>query len=694
MADEVKQKIVLEGEKEYSAALKEANRNLKTLRSALKAETAELGANATAQQKNETKTRSLKKQIEQQEKIVQTLKTALKEVKNKYGDNSDEIAKWEQKLNSARYTLADMNNKLQTAEESLKAEQDALKDSTSAYDDAANAASDYANAVDSAGATADSVTFSGVMTAADNLTSKLKSAISFIVQVGKSAWEWMSDSGEWADTLQTESTKWGVDTETLQSWRYASRFVDTEVETIAKAFTKLTNRSESTNNKLKEIGIIADSGVTGQDLFWQVVESLSAIDDEATRDSAAMDIFGKSYQELLPLITAGRDAWEGYVEEAKESGYVLSDEQVDSLSKLDDANQELNASWEAMQHTMAAELAPAFTELATGLSSLISSFTEWSKTEQGQKTLADLGEAIKGIADQLVGDQNFKSIVDGAAGAIRGLTSALSWIKNNWQMVETGLKGIGVAFAGISVGKDVLSALMMIKGVKWFSGGGGAAAGASGAATAATGATVGGLATGAAGLAGVGAILAGFIAAANERRTNDKIRGSTGALEASANGNNGLGQAFMNYVNANRALDELMSGTDYSDEKAATLVDAAEAAREALTDIEGHEELLKAYSDWLQENSYGANSWKLPDEADIPAGWFGDVLDAVNWEEGANGGLSDEAMSGFQSLPGEMETSVYNGVVNGLSGFSINLDGYSVGTLIAPYVSAQIANGM
>ena len=35
MAKEIKQKIVLEGEKEYSAALKEANRNLKTLRSEL-----------------------------------------------------------------------------------------------------------------------------------------------------------------------------------------------------------------------------------------------------------------------------------------------------------------------------------------------------------------------------------------------------------------------------------------------------------------------------------------------------------------------------------------------------------------------------------------------------------------------------------------------------------------------------------
>ena len=44
---DIRQKIVLEGEREYSAALKEAQRNLKVLRSELKAETAELGKNAT-----------------------------------------------------------------------------------------------------------------------------------------------------------------------------------------------------------------------------------------------------------------------------------------------------------------------------------------------------------------------------------------------------------------------------------------------------------------------------------------------------------------------------------------------------------------------------------------------------------------------------------------------------------------------
>ena len=120
MANDIKQKIVLEGEKEYNRALTDAKRNLRTLKSELKAETAELGNNATAQQKNETRIKSLQKQIKEQEKVVKTYQDALKEVKEKYSDNEDAIAKWEVKLNEARATLANMKNDLDGVGNSFK----------------------------------------------------------------------------------------------------------------------------------------------------------------------------------------------------------------------------------------------------------------------------------------------------------------------------------------------------------------------------------------------------------------------------------------------------------------------------------------------------------------------------------------------------------------------------------------------
>ena len=123
MADDVQkiaQRIELTGEKEYNAALKEARQNLRVLQSQLKAETAELGKNATAQEKAEVKTKNLQKQIKEQEKVVKAYEKALAASTEKYGENSEAVAKWEIKLNDARTALANMRNGLNDVSEGMK----------------------------------------------------------------------------------------------------------------------------------------------------------------------------------------------------------------------------------------------------------------------------------------------------------------------------------------------------------------------------------------------------------------------------------------------------------------------------------------------------------------------------------------------------------------------------------------------
>ena len=740
MADEIKQKIVLEGEKEYSAALKEANRNLKTLRSELKAETAELGANATAQQKNETKVRSLKKQIEQQEKVVETLRKALNEVKEKYGDNSEEVAKWEQKLNNARYSLADMNNKLQQTQDDLKKNMDAVKESGEAYDDAADKATEFANATDSAGATANAVTFSSVMGAADRLTDKLKGAIDFITQVGKAAWGWMSDSGAWADELNTQSQKWGIDKETLQGWRYAATFIDTDVETIAKAFTKLTNRSDSTNKKLKELKIVADKGVGAKDLFWEVIEAMEGMDDVA-RENTANEIFGKSFQDLLPLIKAGREEWDAYVEEAREKGYILSDEQVDQLGTFDDANMRLQASFEAMKNTVASQLAPAFTTIADSLADLINSFTEWSKTEEGQKTLADLGNAIDQLVSSFVGEQNFTGIVEGAAGAIRNLTGALDWINTNWSTVETGLKAIGIGFAGITVGKEVLSALMLIKGINWLTVGKGLNGGNPSAPTteptptAAPTSSPGAISTWVTNAMGkAGALLSKVspFMMNNGAFVYDWFKNQTSIGRAALRGEGTIPEAVneiidgvkenavewgdtakgvyenwakfwddfwkvpevdMNSGEAQAALgfkftpEQIEAAQQYWDEYRSGS-DGGEGL-DKLMDLVPNEDVFNALLDKIENFA-----WINDTIEDLPSQWFDDILDAVTWESNGDEGLSSEDVTGFAALPEQIKEYAKAGIAEGAAGLSITMDGYSVGQVTAPYVSQIIGSQM
>ena len=724
MADEIRQKIVLEGEKEYSAALKEANRNLKTLRSELKAETAELGANATAQQKAETKGRNLQKQIEQQKKIVDTYQAALKEVKERYGDNSDEVAKWEQKLNNARYTLATMNNDLERSQQDLKKQEDALKSAGNAYDDAADAAGAFGDATDAAGQIADAVTFQSVMTAADNLTSRLTNALNFIKDVSKAAWDWMSDSGEWADTLATDSTKWGVDKETLQGWRYAARFIDTDVETIAGGFAKLTGRTDAVNKKLAELGIVADKGVEASEVFWQVIDVMHAMDqagDTAGLEDVAKNIFGKSYQEMLPLIKAGRSEWEKYVQEANDAGYILTDEQVDKLTKFDDANQRLQASWESFQHTIAAELAPAFEVIAKTLTDLIDSFTEWSKTEEGQKTLEGLGDAIADIAKS-IGTQDFSAIVNAAKDAIEGLTKALQWVLDNKDAVGTGIGAIATAFAGIKISKDVLSALTLMKGFKGGGGGGTTTTATNAASSATKGALWGKIGTWLA--AKGGSIMAGLTPFAVSAAALAPAVIAQKADEA---------RLIEDQTNAEARIEEIKAesgesmATEFAEKATELLGPRRDLNGEYQHDATGlflnlnggsageNNDLLNSLKDWdpaqleaLLGGKYagGWDAWNLlqrhwtqndlsgMEETELLQVVRNAILEAPTWQEDTGGNLKPEDVKDFRNLPEEIKQGAMEGFLNGAGRIKIDMDGQSVGKVVAPYVSQEIAAEM
>lgn len=710
MANEIKQKIVLEGEKEYSAALKDANRNLKTLKSSLKAESAELGNNASAQQKNEVKARTLKKQIAEQEKVVSTLQAALKEVKDKYGDNADAVAKWEQKLNDARYELANFNNDLQKTESELA-------NSKNAYGNAADAATDYANAADEAGQIADAVTFESVMNAADNLKDRLVGAMNTIKELGKAAWDWMSDSGAWADELQTLSDQTGIDKQTLQGWRYASRFVDVEVDTITKAYAKLTNRSKSVNEALKEIGIQADAGVDAGTVFWEVIDAMEKMDDTA-RENTAKEFFGKSYQELMPLIKAGREGWEGYIKEAQDAGYILSDEQVSRLSQFDDARQQLEASFESLKLQVAEQLAPAFEKVAQALTDIVDKFIAWGKTEEGQAALKSLGDAISSIIDNLTGEVDFNKIVGDAQKAIEGFTGALDWISKNWETVKAGILGIGGVIGGLTVAKDVLSALQLIKGIKWSmlpkaptapttptapvtapAGGGKTTGGSWLKSTAAK--VVGGMAVG-------GAVL--FENAVKPQGNDDVVQTEDGTwvrVDTGESANeqvlNGEGvrtlseadiaqraawqaeekdaqevsvtpemrQAAEEYWDALRSWRNGEPGSEFAVEDAFDKLDAAFAGQEEeLTDLNRLMEELQGEGDWVGVE-------------DLPDWWF----------TGPEA-LTSSDIQGFRDLPGEMEKAVARGAANGVSGLTLTLDGYTVGRIVAPYVSEQLALDM
>lgn len=147
-------------------------------------------------------------------------------------------------------------------------------------------------------------------------------------------------SAQDADELNTLAKQTGISTEELQKMAYASDLIDVDVDSITSAFTKMKKQLDSGSKKFEAIGVhtkdmngnLRDS----ETVFYEVVKALGQIENETERDVVAMDIFGKSADELAGLLDDGGEAFRRLGEEAVANGSIISQEDLDKANELND----------------------------------------------------------------------------------------------------------------------------------------------------------------------------------------------------------------------------------------------------------------------------------------------------------------------------------------------------------------------
>lgn len=491
---DIRARLALEGEQEFKRAMSDAAQSIKTLDAEQKLADAQFRATGDAEQYAADKARILQEKIAEQQKAVDAAKKAIETMKEKGVDpNSKSMQDWNRKLLTARTRLVTMQTELDKTETELDQQGKEL-------DETGQQAENYNDELKRIG---DGVDFQNTISAIDSMKGHLESIIRTTAHAAKALWDMERGAGQWADEIATAAQQAGVDAETYQSWEYASRFIDTSVETIVSSRQKLLNSmksdSEETAKVFNQLGVVTrntDGTLRDQtDTFWDVIDALGRIDDETTRDAYAQTLLGRSAKELNPLIDAGSAAYKDLAEEGREVA-VVSQENVDALTDLDDANQSLDARLQKTQRTIQASLAEPFTQLSTAISEILDRFNEFLETDEGKAALERVGSAITGLISSFT-DMDFEGIVNGAASALNAVTSALEWVSDNQELVVAAVKAIALAWTGLTVSKEVLTVLQLLKTINWSKiskiGGGAAASAAGNAAGGAAAGTGGGL---------------------------------------------------------------------------------------------------------------------------------------------------------------------------------------------------------
>ena len=180
---------------------------------------------------------------------------------------------------------------------------------------------------------------------ADKTKALSTAAAGLLVAIGGAAVK----SAEWADNLNTLSQQTGITTEDLQKMQYASELVDVSVDDIAGSMTKLRKAMVADNKAdvFQQLGVsVRDS--TGalrdsSDVFYDVLDRLGKVGNETERDALAMEIFGRSADQLAGIIDDGGAALKQLGEEAEQLGIILDQDTLDAMNKVNDEIERLKA---------------------------------------------------------------------------------------------------------------------------------------------------------------------------------------------------------------------------------------------------------------------------------------------------------------------------------------------------------------
>lgn len=388
-----------EKEKKYRENIEHLSASMDVLDAEMRKVSAKYADNAESAELSAAKTDILTQKISLQYDKIDNLKAALEEAAENYGSNAVETLRWEKELNNAEAELYKLNGQ-------LKSNTEQVEDTTDATEEAEQSMGNLGDVVN--GLTSklgiqlpdsmkSSMNAMGSLDASSlALAGGFAAVAAAIVKVEKAMISMTKESAAFADNIITLSMQTGQSTEQLQEFSYATELIDVSVDTLQGSLRKLTNNMQDTMNgtgnakaSFEALGVSvtnADGSMrSANDVFYETIDALGQVKNETERDAMSMDIFGRSAQDLNPLIIQGSKTLKAYADEAHNMGYVLDDEALSALGAVDDAYQRLQKTQEGVKNQLAVEFAPYLEEF-------------YGDATQGVK---DLGKAIKdsGIVD-------------------------------------------------------------------------------------------------------------------------------------------------------------------------------------------------------------------------------------------------------------------------------------------------------
>lgn len=273
---------------------------------------------------------------------------------------------------------------------------------------------------------------------------------------------------EYGDKIEKASQKIGVARKALQELQYAGSLADLSAEEMSTSIGMLSKKMEAAktgsaeaSKAFKGIEFLKAGKLKATDeVLGQIADKFESMPDGAEKTVLAMQLFGRSGKQMIPLLNKGRGELEAMRQEARDLGLVMDDDAVKASEELNDNLHRLHAISQGLWREAIGPLIPRIGEL-------VKRFLAWRKENAAiikQKIEKWAGYVAKGI--DMISDA-FTFLVDNgtAVKAIIGtivislallrtaaiataVQSAAAWIAA-WAPVAAPFIALGAIVAGV-----------------------------------------------------------------------------------------------------------------------------------------------------------------------------------------------------------------------------------------------------
>lgn len=212
------------------------------------------------------------------------------------------------------------------------------------------------------------------------LASAQKGLIAFGAAVAAAAGLAVTRFLQVGSALDDMSQRTGISAEALSGLGYAAKLSDTSLGSLqgsllkmSKLLAEASGGSQTATIALSNLGLSIAylQSLAPEQQFAAIADGIAKIQDPSKKTKAAMDVFGKSAADIIPLLNQGSSGIEAMMQEAEQLGLIMDSKTAAASAKTADAIDRLMASVDMAAAKFGVAFAPALETVANGLAFVV-----------------------------------------------------------------------------------------------------------------------------------------------------------------------------------------------------------------------------------------------------------------------------------------------------------------------------------